>query len=475
VAHLVVSAASKSSGKTTVAIGLSAAFARRGLAVQPFKKGPDYIDPMWLSLAARRPCRNLDYNTQSAHEIVELFARHAAAADLAIIEGNKGLYDGTALEGGNSTAALATLLGAPVLLVIDAEGITRGVAPLLLGYRAFGPELRFAGVVLNKVAGARHESKLRAAVERYTDLAVLGCIHRNDALAIRERHIGLVPANEIGAAADKVGRIADIVAAQVDLDAIETAARGAAIARAATRPVPPAVPRDVRIGIARDAAFGFYYADDLDAVQRAGAELVPVDMLRDPRLPDVDGLFIGGGFPEMHAAALEANREMRGDVCAAVEAGLPVYAECGGAMYLSRAIVWHGRRYEMAGAIAADAVMTDRPVGRGLMRLRETGAGPWPLRGAAGQPGEFAAHEFHYSQLVDPVGDLAYAYEVLRGHGVDGRRDGIVRCNMLASYAHLRHVAGNPWADRFVDFVRRIKRQPKHGFVRRRALQLGQA
>jgi cobyrinic acid a,c-diamide synthase len=456
-ARLLISAAGKSSGKTVLGIGLGAAFAGRGLAVQPFKKGPDYIDPMWLALAAGRPCRNLDYNTQSPAEIAALFGRHARTCDLALIEGNKGLYDGTDLGGANSTAALARLLAAPVLLVVDAQGITRGVAPLLLGYRAFGPDVTFAGVVLNKVATPRHEGKLVAAIERYTDFKVLGALHRDARLAIRERHLGLIPANEAGAAATRVERIAAAVAAGLDLDAILAAARRAPTLDVAAADEPAAPRPDLRIGIARDAAFGFYYADDLEAFRRAGAELVPIDMLHAPRLPEIDGLFIGGGFPETQAAALESNRGLRRELRRAIAGGLPVYAECGGAMYLARAIVWRGRRYEMVGAVPADAVMTGRPVGRGLMRLRETGEGLWPLRDSAGRPAEFAAHEFHHSRLVDVAGDIAFAYEVLRGHGINGRRDGIVHRNVVASYAHLRHVAANPWADRFVRFVREVK------------------
>lgn len=455
--HLLVSAANKSSGKTTVAVGLCAAFSRRGRSVQPFKKGPDYIDPMWLSLAAGRPCRNLDFNTQTADEIRGLFARHAAAADLAVVEGNKGLFDGTDLEGGNSTAALAGLLRSPVILVIDAHGITRGVAPLVLGYRAFEPKIALAGVVLNKVAGARHESKLRAAIERYTDVPVLGAIHRADELEIAERHLGLVPTGELGAAEAKVQRIARIVAGGVDLDAIEALAAAAPPPMAPVEAVRPPHPKDLRIAVARDPAFAFYYADDLESLQRCGAELVPLDMRHDPRLPDVDGLFIGGGFPETQAEALAANRSLRRDIRQAIDAGLPCYAECGGLMYLARSIHWQGRRYEMVGAIAADAVMHDRPVGRGHVRLRETGRGPWPLRTADGQPAEFAAHEFHYSALENLGPDTAFAYDVRRGHGVDGRHDGIVKANLLASYAHLRTVGANAWTERFVAFVRQLR------------------
>ncbi|MGA7985017.1 MAG: AAA family ATPase, partial [Burkholderiales bacterium] len=206
-AHVFISAAHKSSGKTTLTLGLAAALARRGLAVQPFKKGPDYIDPMWLSLAAGRPCRNLDFHLMTRDEIRASFARHARAADVSLIEGNKGLYDGLDLHGSNSNAALAALLGSPVVLVIDARGMTRGIAPLILGYQAFDPSVRIAGVILNNLGGARHEQKLRAVIAHYTGVEVIGAVPHDERIAIVERHLGLVPSNETAAAAGIVDAV----------------------------------------------------------------------------------------------------------------------------------------------------------------------------------------------------------------------------------------------------------------------------
>jgi cobyrinic acid a,c-diamide synthase len=212
----------------------------------------------------------------------------------------------------------------------------------------------------------------------------------------------------------------------------------------------------VRIAIARDEAFGFYYADDLDALREAGAELVAFDALHDRRMPEADGLFIGGGFPETHLEGLSANTELRADIRRRIEAGLPAYAECGGLMYLARGIAWNGRRAEMVGAIPADIVMHPRPVGRGYVHLRETGKCPWP-HGAAAAQEPIRAHEFHYSSVENLPRDTVFAYDVERGHGVDGRHDGIVHRNVLASYTHLRSVAGNRWAPRFVDFIRECR------------------
>lgn len=457
--RLLISAAHKSSGKTTVTIGLCAALKARGIKVQPFKKGPDYIDPMWLSTASGRACRNLDFFLMGQDEIVASFQRHSSGADISLIEGNKGLYDGLNLDGSNSNAALARLLQAPVVLVIDARGMTRGIAPLILGYQAFDREIRIAGVILNNLGGARHESKLRAVIEHYTDVPVIGAVHHDQRLEIVERHLGLMPSNEAEAAARRVSEIGEVVGAQVDLDRLlEVAASAPPLpehvcgsgGNQSAAPLPK-----VRIGWAKDQAFGFYYADDLDALRAAGAELVPLDTLYDEHLPEVDGLFIGGGFPEQFMAELEANASLREEIRSAIESGLPVYAECGGLMYLTRTLTWHGRTHQMVGVIPGDVVMHAKPVGRGYIRLNETGENPWPvLRGQSPAP-EVRGHEFHYSSLENlDTGGIRFAYEVKRGHGIDGRHDGIVYKNVLASYAHLRSLDAYNWAARFVAFVR---------------------
>jgi cobyrinic acid a,c-diamide synthase len=457
---LLISAAHKSSGKTTLTLGLAAALAARGLTVQTFKKGPDYIDPMWLARASGQPCFNLDPYLMSRAEIDAAFADRATSADVALVEGNKGLYDGLALDGSNSNAALARQLGLPVVLVIDARGMTRGIAPLILGYQAFDRELRIGGVILNQVGGSRHEAKLRAVIEHYTDVPVLGAVARDARLAMPERHLGLTPAAEVDDAPAQVRRIGAIVNAQVDLDRLLMVARSAGprLAEAAA-PLPrrdagPTKPRQpVRIGIARDRAFAFYYPDDLAALEVAGAQLVPFDTLRDARLPDVDGVLIGGGFPEMFMDELQANVALRSELRESITAGLPVYAECGGLMYLARSIVWNGRSASMVGAIPGDAVMHDRPVGRGYVHLRETAAHPWARADA---PIEIRGHEFHYSSLENLTPGLEFAYRVKRGHGVDGSHDGVVHRNLLASYAHQRGVGGNAWPARFVAFVRKV-------------------
>ncbi|MFY9723780.1 MAG: cobyrinate a,c-diamide synthase, partial [Azonexus sp.] len=380
-----------------VSIGLCAALKARGHAVQPFKKGPDYIDPMWLSLAAGHPCRNLDLYLMDAPDVVDTFARHTSEVNL--VEGNKGLYDGLSLDGSNSNAALAKLLDLPVFLVIDARGMTRGIAPLILGYQAFDKDIQIAGVILNQLGGSRHESKLREVIEHYTDVPVVGAIQYDERLSIIERHLGLMPSNESIAASAKVKQIGDAIAEQVDLDKLLTLSqKEQAPVPAKACAFPPSVGgKRVRIGIARDRAFGFYYADDLDALEAAGATLVPFDTLNDPHLPEVDALYIGGGFPEACAIELEANTALRSEIRQVIDKGMPVYAECGGMMYLSRSIAFQGRSYEMVGAIPGDVKMHAKPVGRGYVHLREDPEHPWPRQDSPAT--QIRAHEFHYSSL----------------------------------------------------------------------------
>ena len=420
---------------------------------------------MWLTAATGRRCRNLDPYLSDAAEYRGVFRRHAAVADVCVVEGNKGLYDGLALDGSNSNAALAKALGLPVVLVIDARGMTRGIAPLILGYQAFDRDVKIAGVILNNLGGSRHEAKLRMVIEHYTDVRVLGAVHCDPRLAIAERHLGLTPSNEADGAEQRVAAIGSIVGAQVDIDGVlRVAAEVPPLAvpgDAVADPYPPVAEPDLRIGVVQDRAFGFYYADDLDALRAAGATLVGIDALSDAQLPNVDGLFIGGGFPELYATELEANSALRMRIRGAIEAGLPVYAECGGLMYLARTLTHKGQSYRMVGAIPGDVIMHERPVGRGYVNLEESADFPWPA--AKRSVATVRAHEFHYSSIENLPADLRCAYSVKRGHGLDGRRDGIVVHNVLASYAHLRSTGSNAWAVRFVDFVRhadyRLRRQ----------------
>ena len=452
--HVVISAAHKSSGKTTVSIGLCAALKDRGLGVQPFKKGPDYIDPMWLASASGRDCYNLDFFTMQHEEINQTFERYNHDADISIIEGNKGLYDGLDLDGSNSNAALASLINAPVVLVLDARGMTRGIAPLILGYQAFDENINIAGVILNQLGGSRHESKLRRVIEHYTDVKVIGAIHKHDDMAIVERHLGLVPSNESESAANYISNISKHIKSSVDLEQFISIADTAPASpnRAFSA---PASETTCRIAVARDAAFGFYYASDINAMRDVGAEVVEFDTLNDASLPyNIDGLFIGGGFPESNMQKLEENTSMRKSIHDAINAGLPTYAECGGMMYLSKSIQWNDKKSSMVGIIPGDTVMHDKPQGRGYVKIKESEHFIWPSldcnTGATHQ-----AHEFHYSSLdnFELNDEFKPAYEMKRGHGINGEFDGIMYKNLLACYAHQRNVDSNPWVKRFIQFI----------------------
>jgi len=467
---LFISAAHKSSGKTTITIGLLAALKNKGLSVQPFKKGPDYIDPLWHGSASGTPCYSLDFNTMTRDEILQLVSRKITARDISIIEGNKGLYDGLDLDGSNSNAAIAKLLDAPVVLVLDARGMTRGIAPLILGYQAFDPGIHIAGVILNQLGGSRHESKLRSVIEHYTDVSVLGAVHKDQRLEIVERHLGLMPSNEDGEAQKKIADIGAIISSQIDLDKIINISHSHSpkhlLSPLKTIPNTQPVNTLLRLAYINDSAFGFYYPGDLEALEQAGAELIEVNSLTDTQLPeDIDGLFIGGGFPEERLTELNSNQPFRKSVCDAIENGLPTYAECGGLMYLCQNIIWEQQQYEMVGVIPADAKMEQTPQGRGLIRFSETSLMPWPDADIENETKEskiinkpmISAHEFHYSHLVNISESLNYAYKIHRGQGIDGEHDGIVYKNLLACYAHLQDTGQNHWANRFIQFILRIK------------------
>ena len=467
-ASLFLSAAHKSSGKTTLSIGLCAALKNRGLSVQPFKKGPDYIDPIWLGMAAGKPCYNLDFFVAGHQETVDDYCHRAHGADLSLVEGNKGLYDGIDLDGSNSNAALARAIQSPVILVIDVRGTMRGIAPLLIGYQVFDKEVNIAGVIANMSGGKRHESKLRAAVEEYTDIPFLGALEKHADLGLDERHLGLIPGYEDPYAQHKIASIASAVNDNIDLDRLLEISQQAGEIESATLPLRQKNEfSELRIGIARDRAFGFYYPGDLEAFEQAGARLIPIDTMRDNSLPALDGLFIGGGFPERHAAELAANSSLRQSIKAAIEAGLPTYAECGGLMYLARSLRWHDASHDMVGVLPADCKMHDKPQGRGYVKLDAVEERhPWLPSGQAAA--RLRAHEFHYSSLEGLPDDSNFAYRVERGAGIRQKQDGLLYRNLLASYSHQRNTLSNPWVKRFLGFVQSHKASHADGVANAR-------
>lgn len=447
--RLLVAALRGGSGKTTISLGLLQALRDRGLRVAPFKKGPDYIDPFWHSEAAGNPCHNLDPFMLDREQVMASFAYHSRGFEAAVVEGNRGLFDGMDLDGSCSSAELAKWLRLPVVLAVDCSMTSRTVAAVVLGCREFDPELDLAGVILNPVATARQERLVRQAIERYTGLPVLGAVPRLR-LDLPERHMGLVPPQEHEAVAQALHQVAREVASHVDLDALWELMQKAPPLDPCDPPVglypsSPPTGEPVRIGVVRDAAFGFYYPENLEALVNHGAELVFCSALEDAALPEIDALYLGGGFPETHAERLAANQSFRRSVREAAEAGLPIYAECGGLMYLGRHLVVRGQPHPMAGVFAVDFVMQKRPQGHGYSLCRVVEPNPFLPVGT-----EFKAHEFHYSQPHIQGDDrLRFAYRVLRGKGIGGDAGsggGLLYRKVLGTYHHV-HALGLPaWA-----------------------------
>jgi len=443
--RVVIAGTHSGCGKSTVAMGVLRALRRRGLRAQAFKVGPDFIDPSWLAAAAGEPCRSLDSWMLPPPTVLELFARGAAGAQAAIIEGMMGLYDGHGGAGDEgSTAEVARALDAPVVLVIDVGASARSAAATALGFAAFDPRLAIAGVIANRVGGARHVQMLREALHS-SGIPLLGALPWDDRLRIPERHLGLVPAAE-APPGETIEALADAVAASVDLDALVRIARTAPPVVVGGPPAfpPMPAPASVRVGIARDEAFTFYYPDSLELLEGFGAALVPFSPLRDHALPDVDGLYLGGGFPEVYARELSENAPMRRAVAAAARGGMPVYAECGGLLYLARRLVAADGTREMAGVLPLAGRMHDRLVALHYVTL-EAEAETLLLRRGESVRG----HEFHWS-TVEPEGSLALAYRTAGGRGIAGGRDGIVASSLLATYAHVHFAAKPEMAQRFV-------------------------
>jgi cobyrinic acid a,c-diamide synthase len=483
------------SGKTTIAMGLCAALRSRGLKVKPFKKGPDYIDPSWLTAAAGHTCGNLDPYMFDETTLKQAFMQGCDDMDIAVIEASMGLYDSPGEDGSGSSAWLARLLKVPVVLVVNSARMARSAAAMVSGYINFEPDTKITGVILNNVSGQRHRDKLVKAIEQHCGIPVLGCIPPDKGLALKERHIGIVPFIEQKDSAGIIENARAVIENNVDLDRILSIARGAdrLPRRCAPRndEVNPGNDKDdpnqsddkipetlrllrcarndevngrndgfefviarstatkqsnsrVTIGVLRDRAFSFYYPENLEALQKAGAELIFINSFTGS-LPGLDGLYIGGGFPELYAAELESNAGLRQDIATMAREGLPIYAECAGLMYLCRAIIKDNRRYEMAGVFAADVEITGRPQGHGYMEVEVKEGNPFFRPGAV-----IKGHEFHYSKLTAHAA-LNTTFNVRRGQGIDGRTDGMAYKNTLATYLHLHALSVPGWSGDFVN------------------------
>ncbi|MDH5751863.1 MAG: cobyrinate a,c-diamide synthase [Deltaproteobacteria bacterium] len=450
--RLVISAFKKSSGKTLFALGLTRALKNEGLRVRAYKKGPDYIDPMWLKAASGQESYNLDPYLMGEQTCRRTFLDKSRGFDLSIIEGNHGLHDGIDLEGRYSTAALARTLQAPVLLVMDSTGMNRNIAALVLGLKNMDPQVDVAGVILNNVRSARQEQKQIQAIERYCGLPVLGSLRRNETGLIKERHLGLITTREETQAEELSSSLADLVSSQVDLAAITELARRAPGLPLEALPFlageEDCTPPRVIIAVASDPAFCFSYPDNLEALRRAGARLVFFNTMTDSALPAADGLYIPGGFPESYLKELEANKSLREDIRLKLQQGLPAYAECGGLIYLARSIEKDGVKASMVGAIGAEARFNKKPAGYGYVEFSARQGLGWfnAVR-------ELRGHEFHYSQLYNLDPGLKFAYNMKRGTGIGEGRDGLVQGNLLASFTHLHEQSVPEWSRSFVDFI----------------------
>ncbi len=445
--RLVIAGLSGDSGKTLISAGLIRALRARSLRVAPFKKGPDYIDASWLGAAARAVGRNLDTFLMPTEAIGSSLRRAAAWADVAVIEGNRGLFDGLDAEGSHSTAQLARMLDAPVVLVVDATKVTRTAAALVLGCQILDPELHLAGVILNRVATARQEAVIREAIVNATGLTVLGALPRVADVDLPSRHLGLVTVAEHPRAEAMLARAAELIERHVDVPALLGHAKHAASLRGSLAQDAGAggVSRMVRVGIARDEAFSFYYPENLEALEAAGAELVPFSPLHGDEPPEMDALILGGGFPEVHAARLASNRPMRRALARRVREGLPVWAECGGLMFLARSLNVDDVAHEMVGALPVDIEQTARPQGHGYVVARVDGANAFLAEGA-----QIRGHEFHYSRLLQAPEGLPSVLAVERGRGIGGGRDGLRVGNVVASYTHVHAGALPAWAPALV-------------------------
>jgi cobyrinic acid a,c-diamide synthase len=480
---IVIAALRGGSGKTIFSVGIIAALCRQGLRVAPFKKGPDYIDAGWLALAAGRPCYNLDTFLVDAQSITQSFQTHTRDMDVAVVEGNRGLYDCIDTGGETSTAELAKLLDLPVILCIDATKTTRTVAAVVSGCMAFDPGLRIEGVVLNWVAGARHERILRTSIEHYCGLPVLGAIPKQRSQRFPERHMGLVPTVEHEWAQDAVSFISGLAEKYLDLATIGQIARGDYPAQGSSRTSHPSMPdaqsstgipqnrsqgalsaenrrvssgiQRPRIGILRDSAFQFYYPENLDALEAAGAELIFTSPLDEKDLPAVDALYIGGGFPETHARQLFENRTYAQSIKALAEEGLPIYAECGGLMYLGRELILPEGTFTMTDVLPVVFGFSKKPQGHGYTIVEVDRDNPYFNTGTL-----LKGHEFHYSTVerID-VGQQDLAFVMQRGNGIYKGRDGLCRKNVLATYTHI-HALGTPqWAPALVRQARLFSRK----------------
>ncbi|MGR3220152.1 MAG: cobyrinate a,c-diamide synthase [Candidatus Anammoxibacter sp.] len=437
-------------GKTTITLGVMSILSKMGFKVQGFKSGPDYIDVSHHTAVTGNKSRNLDTWMMSDNSCRELFHRTAVKADISIIEGVMGLYDGSLNDGEKgSSAYLAKVLNAPIILVIDVKGMAQSAGAIALGFQNYDKNVQIKGIILNRVGSEKHFNTIRTIIESTAKIPVLGYLPRNDDFVIEERHLGLVPYGEDNVVNNVYGEIGKHLKDTLDIDKIIEVAVQANDFPAFEKILFPNSQSSIvnnqspiRLAVALDKAFHFYYRDNLELLEALGADLCYFSPLQDEKLPDdIDGIYIGGGFPELYGNDLEANKNMRCAINAAAKEGVLIYAECGGMMYLLDKLVdCDGHSYLMCGVLHAASAMTKKRQGLGYINIEAHADNIMCRKGDT-----FKAHEFHWSSLIETNNNenIAFAYKVTKGYNSKVKFDGLISCNILASYAHV-HFASNP-------------------------------
>jgi len=437
------------SGKTILSLALCWLFSRQGLKVKAFKKGPDYIDAKWLSLASGYHASNLDPFLFSSSQIQSLFRSKADFFDLAIIEGNRGLFDGKDTRGSCSTAELARILDSPVLLVLDCTKVTRTMAAVVLGCTMFEEDLNLAGVILNQIAGARHRDIARRSIEKYTHVPVLGALPKLGDNPIPERHMGLISHEEYTGREEMFKSIGQVVSDNVDVERVlELAGQAPAWrepAMSGLQVTPGMNPPRAVIGVVRDKAFWFYYQENLEALQDQGAGIVELSLVSRADWPEIHGLYLGGGFPETVAQELAGNDIAKSRIRDLARKGLPIYAECGGFMYLAESLEFQGENFPMAGVFPVQTKVFNKPQGHGYIRAGIISPNPFYALGE-----KIVGHEFHYSRCLSLDTEARFCMRLDRGTGMKGCLDGLLYKNVLAGYAHVHALSAANWAGNFV-------------------------
>ncbi len=496
---LIIAGLSGGSGKTVISLGITAAWKDLNIKIASFKKGPDYIDAGWLAKAAGRPCYNLDTFLCTPSQVESSFQKNSLHSDIAVIEGNRGLYDGIDMYGTTSTAEIAKLLHLPVLLVLDCTKSTRTMAALVLGCMHFDPELDIMGVVLNRIAGKRHEDKVRDNIEKFCNIPVFGAIPKLKTENFPERHMGLVPYVETTLSSISISFAAKIARDNIDLSALYKACIqkadeqdrqtdgpaidkpdpiGLSCSEHPESPFPRSVnspcsisscdrfsdsalgmgTRDISsnntarlnqsvvIGIIRDSAFQFYYPDNLEALQEKGAKLKFISPLKESFIPPVHAIYMGGGFPETHARELTSNKAFRDNLRIFAENGMPIYAECGGLIFLGKSMCLDGEIFPMSGILPVSFGLSKRPVGHGYTKVKVIHKNPFYKIGET-----IKGHEFRYSSIIDiEYNKNDMAFQMKRGKGIIDRMDGFCKYNVLGTYTHIMAIATPSWAEAMV-------------------------